>query len=113
MAIEYTWTVNSMYTLPQVDGFDDVVVVAVFTVSGTDGEYSASLGSNSCQFTISEDQPDFTPYDELTEEQVIGWIQNTLGENGVTSYEASIAGNIESQINPPVTPSQQPLPWAN
>ena len=102
-----------MYTLPQVDGFDDVVVNAVYTVSGTDGEYSESIGSNSCQFTISSDDPDFTPYEDLTEEQVVGWIQSTIGEDGVASYEATIAGSIDAQANPPVTPSEQPLPWTN
>ena len=113
MAIEYSWSVTSMYTLPQVEGYDDVVVLAEWAVSGTDGTYTSSIGSNTTQFTISEDDPDFTPYDELTEEQVVGWIKSTLGEDGVASYEASIAGNIKSQANPPVEPSNQPLPWAN
>ena len=114
MAITYNWTVNSMYTLPQVEGFDNVVVVAYYTVSGTDGTYSESLGSNSCQFTMpSPNDPAFTPYDKLTEEQVVGWIQASLGESGVESFETTIAASIDAQANPPVTPSEQPLPWSN
>ena len=112
MAIIYSWSVTSMYTLPEVEGETDVVVLAQWAVSGTDGTYSETLGSNTTQFTISADSPNFTPYDELTEEQVVGWIQGVLGEDGVASYEATIAGSIDSQANPPVTPSEQPLPWA-
>ena len=112
MAINYTWSVTSMYTLPEVEGEPDVVVLAQWAVSGTDGTYSETLGSNTTQFTIAADDPNFTPYAELTEEQVIGWIQGVLGEDGVASYEATIAGSIDSQANPPVTPSEQPLPWA-
>ena len=101
-----------MYTLPEVEGETDVVVLAQWAVSGTDGTYSETLGSNTTQFTISADSPNFTPYDELTEEQVVGWIQGVLGEDGVASYEATIAGSIDAQANPPVTPSEQALPWA-
>jgi len=111
MAITYSWSVTSMYTLPEVEGETDVVVLAQWAVSGTDGTYSETLGSNTTQFTISADDPNFTPYADLTEEQVVGWIQGVLGEDGVASYEATIAGSIESQANPPVTPSEQPLPW--
>jgi len=80
-----------MYTLPEVEGETDVVVLAQWAVSGTDGTYSETLGSNTTQFTISADDPNFTPYDELTEEQVVGWIKDTLGADGVASYEATIA----------------------
>jgi hypothetical protein len=111
MTITYQWSVTSMYTLPEVDGKTDVVVLAQWAVSGTDGTYSETLGSNTTQFTLSPDDPNFTPYDQLTESQVIGWIQTTLGTDGVASYEATIAGSIDSQANPPVTPSEQPLPW--
>jgi hypothetical protein len=101
-----------MYTLPQVEGYDDVVVLAEWAVSGTDGTYSETIGSNTTQFTLSPDDPNFTPYAELTEEQVVGWIKDTLGADSVASYEATIAGSIDAQANPPVTPSEQPLPWA-
>jgi hypothetical protein len=111
MAITYQWQVTSRYTLPQVEGYDDVVVLAEWALSGTDGTYSETLGSNTTKFTLSPNDPDFTPYDELTEEQVVDWIKDILGENGVASYKATIAGNIDSQANPPITPSNQPLPW--
>jgi hypothetical protein len=52
---------------------------------------------------------DYTPYDKLTQEQVVGWVKNSLGDEQVASLETSIANQIEQQINPTaVTP---PLPW--
>ena len=39
MAITYKWSVTSMYTLPEVEGETDVVVLAQWAVSGTDGTY--------------------------------------------------------------------------
>jgi len=47
----------------------------------------------------------------LTEAQVLGWVQDQLGENGIANYQANEDGQINSMINPPVTPTAEPLPW--
>jgi hypothetical protein len=52
----------------------------------------------------------FTPYADLTEDQVINWVQNAMGAEQVAAYEANVAEQINDQIAPPVvTP---PLPWS-
>ena len=110
MATTYTWEVTNLYTVPATNE-PDYVVTALYNVVGVDGDYSAEL-SNSAQFEVIEDQPDFTPYADLTEAQVLGWIQTQLGTDGVANLEACIQGQIDSQINPPVSPENTPLPWA-
>jgi hypothetical protein len=105
MAINYTTTINQMYTLNTPEqGF---VVNILFTVSGTDGTYTASTDSN-VQFT-DQVESNFIPYNQLTESQVIGWI-NAATDNQI-NYYANIDGQINSMINPPVSPEAQPLPW--
>jgi hypothetical protein len=101
----FTTTINSMYTLPQVEGQTDVVVNALWTVTGVDGTYTAVIGGNT-QFTLEQGAA-FTPYDQLTETQVIGWIP----ESQITSAQQCVQGQIDSLITPPVSPSSQPLPW--
>lgn len=108
--ITYNWTVTAMYTLPQVDEFTDVVVVANWTLTGTEGEYSSSI-SDGTQFSVPQGS-DFTPYPDLTEVQVVGWIQNTIGSKAVADYEAQIANDIYFQAHPPITATSQALPWA-
>lgn len=103
----FTTTITRMYTLFQVEGETDVVVNAMFEVVGVDGEYTASIGGNQ-QFTLSPDAPNFTPYSELTEAQVIGW----LSPESIASCQACVQGQIDSMITPPVSPSAQPLPWS-
>jgi hypothetical protein len=102
----FTTTIDTMYTLPQLDGETDVVVNAIWTVTGVDGQYTASIGGNT-QFTL-EQGGSFTPYSQLTEAQVIGWIP----ESQITSAQQCVQGQIDSLINPPVSPSAQPLPWS-
>ena len=105
MATTYTTTINSMYTLNSPEqGF---VVNVLFTVSGTDGTNTASIGGN-IQFT-DQVESDYVPYDQLTESEVIGWINAST--NNQENYYANINGQIESMINPPVSPEAQPLPW--
>lgn len=111
MATTYTWEVTNLYTIP-VTNEPDYVVTALYNVIGVDGTYTAEL-SNSAQFEVIADQPDFTPYADLTEAQVLGWIQTQLGPDGVANIEACIQGQIDSQINPPVSPENTPLPWSN
>lgn len=101
----YTTTINSMYTVPNPTGY---VVNVLFTVSGTDGTNTAEIGGN-INFTPEQNQPDYVPYDQLTQAEVIGWI-NTATDNQV-NYYANIDGQIQSMITPPVSPASQELPW--
>tara|TARA_R110000868_G_scaffold37642_1_gene132934 strand:+ start:2145 stop:2462 length:318 start_codon:yes stop_codon:yes gene_type:complete len=105
MATTYTTTINSMYTLNSPEqGF---VVNVLFTVSGTDGTNTASIDGN-IQFT-DQVESDYVPYNQLTESEVIGWINAST--NNQENYYANIDGQIASMINPPVSPEAQPLPW--
>jgi hypothetical protein len=93
---------------PELDGKTDVVFTCHWVLSGTDGTYNGSV-YGTVGVTLDPDAP-FTPYADLTQAQVIGWVQAVLGEEQVTAYEANVAQQIENQINPPVvTP---PLPWS-
>jgi len=105
----YTWNVTALYT-EAVATESDYVVIANYTVVGIDDTYSAEL-SNIARFSTASVSP-FIPYAELTEAIVIDWIQQELGPDGVSNLEACIQGQIDSQINPPVTPQNTPLPWA-
>ena len=108
MAITNTWAVQQLNAYPELDGETDVVFTVHWTLVGTDGTYNGSV-YGSVGVTLDPDAP-FTPYASLTQAQVIGWVQDALGEEQVASYEANVAQQIENQINPPVvTP---PLPWS-
>jgi hypothetical protein len=103
-----TWAVIQMDAYPEVDGDINVVFNIHWTLNGTDGTYAGSVyGSQAV--SIDPDAP-FTPYADLTEAQVIGWVQSALGAEQVASLEANVAQQIAVQANPPVT--TPPLPWS-
>ena len=102
MANTYTTVINQMYTITNPDGF---VVNVNFTVSGTDGTNTANIGG-SCQYTFTDGQV-VIPYNQLTEEIVIGWINEST--NKQENYYAYVDGQINLVNNAPAFPS---LPWS-
>jgi hypothetical protein len=107
MTVSNTWAVAQMDAYPELDGEPDVVFTVHWTLTGTDGTYTGSA-YGSVGVTVDPGAP-FTPYADLTQEQVIGWVKAALGDEQVSFYEANVATQIANLANPPVvTP---PLPW--
>ena len=50
----------------------------------------------------------FTPYNQLTQDQVIGWVWDSMGTEQKNSYESSVQTQIDNQINPPVVTLTSP-----
>jgi hypothetical protein len=99
-----TWSITAM-NCSTTEQNPDTVIVCHWTCAGTDGTYNASIYS-----TCSVPSPtgSFTPYSDLTQEQVLGWVW----ANGVSkeATEAAVEAQLQAQINPPVvTPA---LPWS-
>lgn len=107
MAITNTWSVAQMDAYPEYEGHTDVVFTVHWRMGGTDGEHTSGV-YGAVGLTLDLDA-DYVPYADLTEEQVIGWVKDALGEDQVAIYENKVAEQIAALANPPVvTP---PLPW--
>ena len=105
----YTWTVTNMYTLQQPD--PNYVVNVLWELTGVDDGYIATIGGNTV-FNTSQTS-NFIPYDQLTSDIVIGWVQADLGAAGIANFEASVQGVLNIKMNPPPVPQNTPLPWNN
>ena len=104
MAASYFWTINPLEAYPTASGETDVVFTAHWQLHATEtvGEttYTAqSIGTQGLTYTSGSS---FTPFEELTLEQVQGWVENAMGEEQVNNMKAGLATQIANQINPPV-----------
>ena len=109
MSATITWTVTQMDCYPQAEGETDVVFTVHWTCSGTQTEnantYNGSVYST-CAVNYVAGTP-YTPYNQLTQEQVLGWIWASGVDQ--TATEEAVQQQIDNKINPPVvTPA---LPW--
>lgn len=108
MAITYSWKVTNLYT--KNDGDLENAVIQVYWLKigvNEDGVEGSCPGES--KFNIAEIAPEqFVPFDELTEEIVIGWIETTINE----AYHAGINEQIQKMIDDKVNPTSNPrLPW--
>jgi hypothetical protein len=105
MAATFNWTISTL----ERELSDGGVIVAHWrcTASETVGEDTFSASSyGTCGFTYDASSPDFVPYDQLTEEQVLGWVWNDGVDKDVT--EAALQANIDAQITPTTADG---VPW--
>jgi hypothetical protein len=98
------WIIERLLVKPTEGDKTNVVITADWRCNGTDGTYSGTCYGSASFAAPSEN---FTPYEDLTQEQVLGW----CFANGVdqAAIEANVTAQIENQINPPVI--APPLPW--
>lgn len=93
-----TWKISSL-NRNTADGF---VTTAHWTCSDVDGEFSGSVyGSVGLTGELT------TPYEQLTEAQVIGWVKEAIGAETVAAHEANVAAQIAA-AKAPVTASGTP-----
>ena len=99
-----SWIIERLLVRPTEGSLTDVVITADWRCNGTDETYSGTC-YGSCSFQPPSGE--FTPYPDLTQDQVLGW----CFANGVDqkAIEANVTLQIENQINPPVI--APPLPW--
>jgi hypothetical protein len=102
------WLIERLLTKPVEGSNTDVVITADWRCNGT-VQSPTEAYSGTCYGSCSFAPPSgsFTPYEDLTEAQVLDW----CFANGVnkSAIEANVTAQIQNQINPPVV--SLPLPW--
>ncbi len=100
----FIWKILSMPSYPQHEGEADVVFCVNWQCQASDEMYSA-VSEGNVPVTYTTGTP-FTPYNQLTQEQVWSWINPSIDRHEI---EANLQAMIDSQKTPVVvTP---PLPW--
>lgn len=104
-----TWIIETM----EHEVSDGGVIVAHWRCNdsetvGDDTYFATAYGT--CSFTYDASSPDFTPYADLTESQVLGWCWSDEGGVDQTAVEASLTANIDEQKNPT---TEDGVPWTS
>ena len=116
MTNTYVWTINELEcypTNPQPNCVFNIhwsITATSSTINPqTNKPYTAySYGSQAIQYDDSEQ---YIPYENLTQDIVVGWIKESIDktEMPVSSLESSLDAIINNQINPPII--KPALPW--
>jgi len=85
---------------------DGVVFTVHYTVTRfKDGEQAGAYGSLGFQ---APEPDNLIPYADLTEEIVVGWCKDQLGEEQVTGIDAALDAQIDEKLAPTKSAG---VPW--
>lgn len=118
------WKVNGDLETANIDGYQNVVVQVPWICTTTAQGVTVNMnGKTDLKFDPANP---FIQYQDLTEAQVIGWVQSTLGPDGVAFYETKTQEVLDGELADPdrtgtlfesfvkYTPvTNQPAPWSN
>ena len=97
-----TWDISTLER-----NTDNGVVVAHWRATDSDGDHSGS-SYGTCGFTPDASADGYVAYDSLIEEEVIGWVKESMGEEAVAGVEDSIAAQIADSKSPAISVG---TPW--
>ena len=92
-------TTTTVWNIAQLDRHtaDGIVYTAHYTVDAKDDTYSAGAYGS---IGLERPEGSLIPFADLTEEQVIEWVQEKLGDEAVANVEAALQSQIDEQRQP-------------
>ena len=105
--VNYKWIIAAMDVAVKEGQYDKVVKTVHWRYKGTDSEtesiYYETFGA---QEIALDDTFGFIPYEELTEENVVAWLEERLD---VPALQNIISENIDKIKNPPIFTDYAPF----
>lgn len=100
----FTWNITKLDVRTD-ETNQNIVITAWFKITGVDGQYMATYENG---VGLGEVGDLFTPYNQLTEQQLIEWCKNIFGIEYCQTLEQSVQNKIDKLK---VINVQQSLPW--
>jgi len=121
MPVTYSWNINSIAVSPDpIAGSDDVIVQISASRVATDGTNTVQ-DARVVTWSPDELKGPFIPLADVTEADVIGWVEASEAANGIvededgnttTSLDRTDADLAQQLANAVAAPEAAPLPWA-
>jgi len=104
--IDFPFTVFKIANMERkLDEIGTVYTVHYTVTRFRDGEQAGAYGS----LGFEAPEADAIPYPQLTEEIVVGWVKDQLGEEKVTEIDAALDAQIAEKLAPTKAAG---IPWA-
>ena len=97
----YTWKIENVKVYKNYDDHTDVIYLVNYSVDYAEAGVGGATLYDKQEVSVS-DLSDFTPFDDLTDAIVLGWVENALGTEGMAQKETDARNilNVETkQLN--------------
>jgi hypothetical protein len=104
MATTYFWTINEMLTYPTYEGYENYInqIKWKYSAINEEGIIVYLFG----QTNFNNLTENYTPYSEITEEEVIGWLNS---DPEIQYYRDNLDRQMLEKLYPLI--QTLPLPW--
>jgi hypothetical protein len=108
--MKYTWAIKQLNVIPSKGQHTDVVHSIVWEVTGVDGQDSATTSG---ALSINTDNiQNFIAYQNLTQDEVLSWVFNELGQDAKQKAELQTQTVIEAKKLAINIVCKETLPWS-
>jgi len=103
--ITYNWDCKTVDIHPQAEGETNVVYNVHWIATGVSDKLDSNLNHYSAtnigtqKVELDSSKP-FIPFEDLTNEIIVGWTKDAMGTDQVKNIEDSIASQIAEKQNP-------------
>ncbi len=110
METNFQWVISQLNCAVESEGLPNVINVIHWRYNAiqVDGDITWFADMYNSSGIAQPNPQNFIPYEDVTEAEVIGWLEEILP---VDEMKASLEANIYNQQHP--TEITLPLPWAN
>lgn len=116
------WLVDGDLVTANIDGHQNVVIQVPWVCQTSSEGITVNMHGKT-DLAYNPSSP-FIQYDDLTQDEVIGWVQSAIGPEGVAFYETKAQQQLDIQLNNPdrggtvfecwatyVPVQNKPAPW--
>lgn len=108
MANTYSWGINALTSFVTFEGQDDVVCNVNWTRYAKNAQNRIMSRTGDQLITLNPDII-FTSYEDLTESQIINWVEGALGKEQIAEIDEELSRRLAEPIPPQIV--THPLPW--
>lgn len=106
--ITRTWDIAQLQYFPQLDNHEKVIFVVNWILSASQDGKTAQI-ADVTNLTLNPGG-DFIPYDQLTKEKVLEWVQAEIGDFYIQQYYTEVDKKLQQMLQPQLV--AEDLPWA-
>lgn len=95
MTINYIWEIEKLDVQPEKAGLQNIVCRIHWNLIASEDQYTAN--QNGVTDVCLDENSEFTPYEELSKQQIITWLENELGKQVKPPHLQNVSPRMAEQ----------------
>lgn len=97
--MEYLYQIQYLDSYPTYANLDNVVFNVIYQLHGYSGSFMNTITTEQ-ELVVDTSNPNFIPFEQLTKDDIVGWIETTAGVDKINAMKAEIETNIKLSMKP-------------